>query len=228
MLLECQTAVEFGIRMKKTLVWDLPVRLFHWSLVILICISFYTGSVGGFKEMDYHMLSGYAILALVIFRILWGFVGSRNARFTSFLKGPSSTLRYLKEQEGPMVGHNPLGGLSIIAILLVLVVQVGTGLFANDDIMTEGPLVHLVSYDTSRELTEIHEINRFILLGLIVLHLAAVLFYTFAKRDNLILPMITGRKELEGDIAPERNNWLLGAVVFAIASGVVYCLIEYV
>jgi cytochrome b len=214
--------------MKKSFVWDLPVRLFHWSLVVLICISFYTGTVGGFREMDYHMLSGYAILALVLFRILWGFLGSQNARFKSFLKGPSATLDYMKNQEGPMVGHNPLGGLSIVAIILALIVQVSTGLFANDDILLEGPLVHLVSYDTSRELTEIHEINRWIVVGLVVLHLLAVSFYTFVKKDSLIKPMITGWKDVGGEVAPERNNWILGAILLAIASGAVYYLVNHV
>ncbi len=217
--------------MKRTLVWDLPTRLFHWSIVVLVAISFYTGYTGGFREMDIHMLSGYAILALVIFRICWGFIGSRNARFTSFVRGPGTIISYLKgnasgSSESP--GHNPLGALSIIAILITLLVQVVTGLFANDDIMLEGPLAHLVSYDTSRELTGIHELNRWIIVALVVLHLSAVFFYQFIRRDELVGPMVTGYKTVEDKHADERNNWPLALILLGCSAGLVYCLVNFV
>ena len=216
--------------MKKVFVWDLPVRLFHWILTGLIIVSFYTGVTGGFTTMDYHMWAGYGILALLLFRILWGFFGSHNARFGSFLVSPSKVIHYVRSfghDPAPLVGHNPLGGLSIIAITLALLVQVGTGLFANDDILLEGPLAHLVSYDTSRWLTGIHKTNRYIVLGLIVIHILAVLYYQFGKKDNLIGPMITGWKTLDREVANERNNWMLAGILMVIAAGVVYGLVTW-
>lgn len=216
--------------MKKSYVWDLPTRLFHWSLFILVCVSLYTGFTGGFTVMDYHMLSGYSILTLVAFRVAWGFVGSRNSRFTTFIKGPSQVVAHLKEWRRPanQVGHNPLGGLSVVALLIVLAVQAATGLFANDDILTEGPLVHLVSDDTSDALTEIHEANLWLLITLVVLHLAAIAYHRLVKKDNLVLPMITGWKGVGQDVPPERNNVLLAGLLLGMAAGAVYYLVNYV
>ncbi|MCB1691885.1 MAG: cytochrome b/b6 domain-containing protein [Pseudomonadales bacterium] len=216
--------------MKKILVWDLPVRVFHWALLVLVVFSFVTGTLGGFTIMDYHMWSGYAILALILFRIGWGFVGGSNARFANFIASPARTIHYARtlRSAGPSVGHNPLGALSIVALLLSLAVQVATGLFANDDILLEGPLAHLVSYDTSRWLTGIHETNRWIIVALVTLHVAAIAYYQFIKRDNLLAPMITGRKEVPDDLAPEPNNWLRGAILLAATGGIVYLLVTYV
>lgn len=213
--------------MKRAYVWDISTRLFHWILVILISISMYTGFVGGFEEMDWHMYSGYAILALIVFRIGWGIFGSRNARFATFLKGPGSVVAYLREimGSGPGVGHSPLAGLAVVAILLAVLVQAVTGLFANDDIFIEGPLVDLVSEETSNRLTGIHEINRWIIIGLIGLHLSAIAFYELVKRDRLILPMITGYKR-NVNAEPEQNRLLIAAVLLGISAGSVYYLVE--
>jgi len=128
-------------RSTRVLVWDLPTRLFHWLLLICVILSFVTGIIGG-NAMEYHLLSGYTILVLLIFRLAWGFVGSRTARFSSFVKGPATVLAHVatllkKKTEDPYLGHNPLGGWSIVAMLLVMFVQVATGLFANPAI-TEG------------------------------------------------------------------------------------------
>jgi len=220
--------------MKLVRIWDIPTRLFHWALVILIGISFYTGLSGGFVEMDYHMISGYCILTLVLFRILWGLFGGYYARFITFVKGPGTIIRYLRNlitESPPYPGHNPLGALSIIFILLVLLVQTGTGMFANDDIMLEGPLVHLVSYDTSRMLTGIHKTNKWIIGALVLLHLVAILFYQFYKKDRLIGAMVTGRKLLT-EPAPIQNSLirelLLGSIGFAVSASAVYVLITYV
>ena len=220
--------------MKRVRIWDIPVRLFHWALVILIAISFYTGLSGGFVEMDYHMVSGYCILSLVLFRILWGLFGGYYARFVTFVKGPGTIIRYLRNlntENPPYPGHNPLGALSIISILLVLLLQTGTGLFANDDIMLEGPLVHLVSYDTSRMLTGIHKTNKWIIGALVVLHLVAILFYQFYKKDRLISAMVTGRKLLsESAISevPLFRELLRGSITLAASASVVYVLRTYV
>lgn len=213
--------------MKKTVVWDLPTRVFHWSLVVLLCISFYTGTVGGFEIMDYHMLSGFAILGLILFRILWGFFGNRNARFLGFVRGPGTIIAYLRGQHDHQAGHNPLGALSVLAMLVAVLVQAVTGLFANDDIMLEGPLVHLVSYDMSRQLTGIHEINRWVIVGLAGLHVLAVLFYQFIRKESVILPMITGRKDLADNVPDAHGNWLLAIVAAAISAGLVYYVTNY-
>lgn len=182
---------------KTIRVWDLPTRLFHWCLTIAVAISFYTGLTGNY--IDYHMLSGYSILGLVLFRIGWGFLGSKYSRFTQFVRGPRSLIRYLgftrHTADAAYPGHNPLGALSIVAMLVLLLAQAGTGLFANDDIMLEGPLAHLVSYDTSRSITAVHKLGKWAIGGLIVMHIAAITFYLI-RRKNLILPMITGNKLL--------------------------------
>ncbi len=179
-------------------VWDPATRLFHWALVALVAINVYTGLVGGLGEMELHKLSGYAILSLVLFRLLWGFAGSRHSRFADFVKGPRSVLAYARRLAGAgrahIAGHNPLGGWSVMAMLLVLLVQAATGLFANDDIFTEGPLARKVTKATSDALTAVHKANARILFVLIAVHLAAVLGYLLVKRENLILPMVTGRR----------------------------------
>ena len=161
-------------------VWDLPVRIVHWLLVVLITCSWITSEIAG-TAMTYHMWCGYSILALVIFRILWGFVGSEHARFASFLRGPAAVVQYFGgffRQEAPRyAGHNPAGGWSVVLMLASVLLQATTGLFANDDIFVEGPLASRVSADLSALLTSIHRFNFYVLLGLIVLHLAAVFFY---------------------------------------------------
>ncbi len=219
--------------MKRIRIWDIPTRIFHWLLVCLIAISFYTGLSGGFVEMDYHMLSGYGILTLVLFRILWGIVGSHYSRFQTFIKGPREIARYIKNinrETAPFPGHNPLGALSIMAILLMLLVQGTTGLFANDDIMLEGPLTHLVSYDTSRKLTSIHKSNIWIIGALIGLHLCAIGFYQFIKKERLLGAMFTGHKLLtqgQTDTGSPARELLLGTALIGICSGVVYSVVNY-
>lgn len=214
-------------------VWDLPLRLFHWSLVILVGVSIYTGLVGGFVEMDYHMLSGYAILTLIIFRIAWGFAGSEHSRFSSFVK-PARIVPYLRSLPGPghkpHAGHNPLGALSVLAMLLALLVQALTGLFANDDILLEGPLYHLVSEDMSDRLTSIHHYNTWVIYCLLGLHGLAILYYEIVKGERLALPMITGRKRLEGAgtrPGPAREL-AVAAVILAAAAAATWYLVNRV
>ena len=209
------------------LVWDLPVRLFHWLLLLLVCVSWYCGEAG---EMAWHMRSGTCILALLLFRIAWGFLGSTTARFSSFVKGPGAALAYARSLHSkspvPMVGHNPLGGWMVVALLLLLLIQAGTGLFANDDIFTEGPLAHLVSKAASDQLTVIHKTNFNILLVLIALHVAAAFFYLFVKGDNLIRPMITGRKEIDANLSGLRfRSPLLAALVLAVSAAIVWLIV---
>lgn len=220
-----------GATVQPVKVWDLPVRLFHWLLVALVVTSFVTGNMGG-NAMQNHIRSGYAILTLLLFRIMWGLVGSRTARFSDFIHGPGSAWRYAKglfSKNGERhLGHNPLGGWSILAMLLALLLQAGTGMFADDAILTRGPLAFWVASDTSSALTIVHLLNKYLIVGLVALHLLAVLFYLVAKRDNLITPMITGIKQWHGPLprtVPMAPVWLAG-ILAALAALAVYLLVQ--
>jgi cytochrome b len=210
-------------------VWDLPTRLFHWALVALVATSFVTGKVGG-NAMTWHLYSGYAILALVAFRIVWGFVGGRESRFATFLKGPGAVLRYartLADRAAPRhAGHNPLGGWSVVLMIASLATQAGTGLFASDDIFVEGPLAAKVSGATVALATRIHNWNQWVLIVLVSLHVAAIAFYALFKRENLVRPMLTGRKTLDGPAADTPNRTALAAVLLGLAGVCVYWLVK--
>jgi cytochrome b len=218
-----------GHRPMAILVWDLPTRLFHWLLVILLAASFVTAKVGG-NAMQYHEWSGIIILVLLVFRTIWGFVGSQPSRFRDFVKGPAEVWRYAtalaKGSSLRHLGHNPLGGWSVLAILLLLFLQTCLGLFANDDILTEGPLYLWVSKPMSDRLTKIHSLNQYAIMGLVAVHLMAVAFHFIIKRENLLKPMITGIKPWAGDEAAPTivPTWI--AAVIAVFSGCgVYLLI---
>lgn len=212
-------------------VWDLPTRLFHWLLVALVAGSFATGKIGG-NAMIYHEWCGEAILALLIFRVVWGFIGSAPSRFGTFLAGPSTVFRYaltlLRRDEDHHLSHNPLGGWSVMAMLLVLLIQAGTGLFANDDIFIEGPLYKWVSKATSDRLTSIHHFNHDVIIVLVAVHVAAVLFHLVYKKENLILPMFTGMKPWKGSpkVAAAPVPVWLAALVATAAAGAVYLLVR--
>lgn len=219
--------------MKKLLVWDLPTRLFHWILVIAVSISIYTGLTGGFSEMDIHMRSGYVILCLVLFRFCWGFIGHHYSQFRNFVKGPASCWQYFrklkKNADSEEPGHNPLGALSIIAMLIFLLAQTITGLFANDDIMTEGPLTHLVSYELSRTLTAYHKFNFWIIAAIVMLHLAAVAFYVTIKKRSLIKPMFSGEKWVaeSHDQPAYKPVWIQFILLIVAITGLIYGLLRY-
>jgi cytochrome b len=171
-------------------IWDLPTRLFHWLLVILVALAWWTAEEG---MMERHRLAGYLILGLLLFRLLWGLFGASTARFASFVRGPAATWDYVRGRTAAGIGHNPLGALSVLALLGVLVLEALLGLFATDeDGLAPGPLSHHVSFDTARDLGELHH-SLFTLVQLLVaLHLAAILFYLLFRRHNLLTPMITG------------------------------------
>jgi cytochrome b len=218
--------------MSKILVWDLPLRLFHWLLVLLVVVSVVSAQIGG-NAMQIHMLSGYTILTLLLFRILWGFLGSTHARFASFVRGPAAVISYLRglrrNEPGGHLGHNPAGAWSVILMLAVLLLQVATGLFANDDISTEGPLAKLVSKALSDRITSVHHLNVKLLFVLIGLHLSAVAFYLFYKRENLVKPMLTGFKDAAssaGDAAQKQGKTWLAAALLAACAGCVYLLLK--
>ena len=200
-------------------VWDLPIRLFHWLLAGLIAFSWWTAE---YDHLDWHIWSGCAILTLLIFRLLWGFVGSSTARFRSFIRGPKSVVRYLRGSRWDNIGHTPLGALSVIALLLLLSVQVGLGLIAEDeDGIYFGPLAHLVSTDTSDTAREIHSPNFDLILALIGLHIGAILYYRFARGKRLTLPMITGRARVGAQVPPmQPGKWWAAVLCLAIALGI--------
>jgi cytochrome b len=212
------------------LVWDLPTRMFHWLLVVLGVFSFVTGKIGG-NAMQYHEWSGVAILILLVFRITWGFVGSRASRFSDFVRGPVAVWRYamslIRGTSARYFGHNPLGGWSVLAMLLVLALQAGTGLFANDDIMTDGPLSLWVSKQASDRLTGLHKFNRYTLTVLVAIHFLAVMFHLFVKHENLIKPMISGIKHWQGrqTVSRPASNWM--AALIAVLAGCLVCFVVY-
>ena len=184
--------------------WDLPVRIFHWSLVVAVLVAFVTAKLGG-DWMDWHGRAGLAIIGLVSFRIVWGIVGSTHARFLSFAPTPSRLRAYLAGRWHG-VGHNPLGALSVFGLLGLLAVQAGTGLFSNDDIAFDGPLSGFIEKARSDSLTGLHHQLSNVLLVLLGLHILAIGFYLLVKKHDLIKPMLTGWKHAQGRHAAQRET----------------------
>jgi cytochrome b len=174
--------------------WDLPTRICHWSLAVLVVAALVSGKIGG-NAMDWHGKFGLTILGLLTFRLVWGIVGSTYARFASFFPTPASVLAYLRGQWRG-VGHNPLGSLSVFGLLGLLAFQVASGLFGNDDIAFRGPLYELIGKDLSDRLTGLHKLSVNALIALVVLHLTAILYYARVRKDNLVKPMLTGWREV--------------------------------
>jgi cytochrome b len=219
----------------KSTVWDLPTRIFHWLLVILVGIAWYMAEFSSsIDNREWHARAGYGVLALLVFRIIWGFIGGRHARFTDFVRGPGAIIAYLRGKTGDGTreprGHNPLGALSVLALLALLAFQTITGLFGNDDILYEGPLFHLVSKETSDYLVGLHHLGWNILQVLILLHIAAVIFYLLVKKTNLILPMITGRKpgsDTAQDGPPASGSLPLAIVLLVLSGLAVWVIVTY-
>lgn len=203
------------------LVWDGWVRAVHWLIAVLFAASWYTHRA----NLAWHRYAGYALLTLVAFRIYWGFAGSTTARFAHFVKGPAGIVRYGRTllHRGPstVTGHNPIGAISVVLLLGLLLAQCLLGLFVTDiDGLESGPLSALVSFDMSRLLAGWHGRVFTVLQSLVGLHLVAVAFYLFGKRDNLIAPMVTGRKRILGDAQSLRfgRPWHAAAAVAVIAA----------
>ncbi|RAK50697.1 cytochrome b/b6 domain-containing protein [Phenylobacterium deserti] len=203
--------------------WDGPTRIVHWGLVALLGFSWWSAENG---QLTWHRWSGYAVLGLLLFRIVWGFVGSGSARFASFVRGPRAIAAYLRtlpsRSPTDVPGHNPLGALSVLAILALLAVQVVTGLFAVDlDGFEGGPLSDRVDFDTGRVIAGWHDLSFTALQVLVALHIAAVVLYAVYKRNNLIWPMITGRRAFGADpglrFAPVWIALLAAAAAAAVA-----------
>lgn len=200
-------------------VWDLPVRLFHWLLVLCLIVAWWSAEN---REMEIHYYSAMVILGLLVFRLIWGVVGSSTARFTSFVVSPAAVLAFVRSKDRlhSNSGHSPLGGYSVVALLTVLIVQVTTGLFATDlDGLESGPLSYLVSFEVSRSAAEIHEVAFDILLALVILHIASILFYLAFRKRNLIWPMFTGRAVIAEpdwqDMIPGNRKWLVASLIAA-------------
>ena len=210
-------------------IWDLPTRLFHWVLVVLIFAAW----LSAWRDwMQVHVACGLTMLTLLLFRLIWGFVGSDTARFSHFVKSPSAALRHLahllRREPDTETGHNAAGGWMIIVLLVLLCVQVGTGLCANDDIMVEGPLAEFVGKSRSDWLTHIHHLNFTLIEIAITLHVLAIITYRVFKGQNLLLPMITGKKRLPGATrAPRMMHPVLALVVllFSALSVVLFLLV---
>jgi cytochrome b len=207
-------------------VWDLPTRLFHWAVVLLIPCAWWTAT---HDQLERHRLIGYTLLGLILFRLIWGVIGSSTARFGQFVRGPVAAIRYLRGRAGEVFGHNPLGGWSVLAMLILLAVQVGLGLFASDeDNLYSGPLSRHVTEETSHILRDRHEMVFYILLGFIILHVAAILYYLVVRRDNLVTPMVTGRRA-----APMSGEEMTGAplwrflVAVVLAAGLTWIVSNY-
>jgi cytochrome b len=209
--------------MRRMKVWDLPVRLFHWAIVVLIFLAWATEE---WDRMDWHVWIGYTILTLLLFRLAWGFVGSDTARFLWFLRSPVAAWRHLshlrRREPDHEIGHNAAGGWMVLVMLGLLGVQAGTGLFSNDDANTEGPLLHLVGKQQSDWLSHIHSLNFNLIEGVIVLHVLAIILYGVLKRQNLVRPLVTGMKLMPADMrAPRMVSPIWALALLAVAAGAV-------
>jgi len=221
-----QTAETVSVR-----AWDVPVRLFHWALVLMVIGAVTTGLLGG-NAMVWHMRCGYAVLALVLFRVTWGLVGSTTARFSDFLYGPARVLGFARDiltrRPAHYIGHNPLGGWMVLVLLLVLLFQASSGLFANDDIATEGPLAALISKGLSDRLTGWHKLNVNLIYVLVALHVSAVAFHWFGRGENLVTPMFTGDKRMPAPVgeSPRLASAWRAAAIAAAAAAFVWLLVS--
>ena len=205
---------------RKILIWDLPTRLFHWLLVLAIVALVVTGKAGG-SWMEWHGRLGLLVLGLLVFRLLWGVMGSTYARFAGFFPTPAKVAAYLRGQwHAP--GHNPLGACSVLALLAVPLFQALTGLVANDDIAFVGPLYDLVGRDLSNLATRWHLLAVNVLLALVALHVAAILFYAHIKKDNLVKPMVLGWKDSAHGESARGGGWIAFVVALALAVQAVY------
>jgi cytochrome b len=212
---------------KRIRIWDLPTRIFHWALLLCVVGLVVTGKVGN-EWMVWHFRLGYCVMTLLLFRIIWGFVGGKWSRFASFIYAPGSVIAYLKGHGKPehSAGHNPLGAGSVFALLLILMAQVGTGLISDDEIVNQGPLARFVSGARVSLATWWHkDVGQYAILALVALHMAAILFYLFKKKENLIRPMIEGDKEMAQAVEPSKDgagHRIAALVVLAVCAGFVY------
>jgi cytochrome b len=212
--------IQPALAAKRVLIWDLPTRIFHWSLVAAVAVAIASGEVGG-DWMEVHGKAGLAIVGLVTFRLVWGIAGSTHARFVNFAPTPSRLRDYLRGRwQGH--GHNPLGALSVLALLALLAAQVGTGLLGTDEISFTGPLAALVEEGTSLRLTGLHKQLTWLLFGLLAVHVLAILVYLAIKKNNLVKPMVTGWREVPAGESATKGSWTALVLALAAAAAAVY------
>lgn len=216
---------------KLRLVWDLPLRLFHWLLVIAICGAWYTSEQQG-EMVELHMQIGYFILGLTLFRLIWGFFGTRYSKFSQFFPTPARLSNYFKSLKSSSndsyVGHNPIGSLMLLLMIFLILAQAISGLFINDDIFSSGPYYGTISAEMEKVMKLIHHNAFDFLLAAIALHISAAFYYRLAKKHDLITPMITGKKSAEEVKTEEAipHSKLLVAIIMAIlVAGLVYWLV---
>lgn len=209
-------------------VWDAPTRVVHWLLVLGFAFQYLSGELG-LASMDWHAYVGYALLALLLFRIAWGFAGSDSARFARFVQGPRAAYAYARDVRaaGRFPGHNPLGGLSTLVLLALLLLQAISGLYTSDDVLAAGPLADGASAAVVEAMGSIHRINQKILLGFVALHVIAVAWHALVPREDLVRAMFDGRKTLDADPALDFASWTRAALLFAGAAALVYAVVEY-
>lgn len=219
--------------MKRLRVWDLPTRIFHWVIALFVFGALVTQYMGG-AAMDWHFRFGYGALALVIFRLIWGVVGPRYARFSSFVRGPGGLLAYWRSaRRAAPLGHNPLGGLSVLSMLALVAVQTGTGLFSNDDIDAQGPLAKFVDDAWSGRISGFHaHVSGTLIYGLIALHVLAIVYYRWRKKQDLVGPMLSGDKwvdeALPAELAAQDTPGvrLLALSIAALSAGAVWLVVR--
>jgi cytochrome b len=218
--------------MQKIRVWDLPTRVFHWAIATAVVSLVATAQLGG-AWMEWHLRIGYLVLSLLAFRLVWGVIGGYWSRFAVFVPGPGHLLRYLRGVSGPRdhAGHNPLGALSVLAMLLVLLAQVGSGLFSDDEIATSGPLSRFVSSDWVSRASDYHtNIGKFLLLGLVFVHVAAVLVYWLKMGQKLVPPMVHGDKISVDDLPSSKDDLVtrcLALCIWLFCAGLVALLVNW-
>ena len=210
-------------------VWDAPTRLFHWAIVVLIAVSYFSMK---FDQVEIHYLSGYTILTLLLFRLCWGIFGSETSRFRQFIRSPLAGLRHLaeftKREPDREVGHNAAGGWMVLFMLLILAVQVGTGLFAGDPVDGGGPFVDQIASASQKWLSRIHRFNWNIILAMMVLHVVVILAYAIVKRHDLVRPMVTGKKRLPATTRQPRFVSPVFAVLIVAGAGMlVWALVQF-
>jgi len=207
----------------KIRIWDLPLRTFHWLLVITILCSFIAVKIGG-NAMTWHARFGYLVIALMAFRLIWGFIGSYHARFVNFIKSPRSIIEYFKNPL-PTPGHSPLGAVAVVVLITLFTAQALAGLFASDDIAFDGPLAKYVPSYWVELLTSLHRLNEPVLLGLILIHVIAIFYYKIFKKQDLIKPMLTGDKNWIEKIPVSRDDLsqrLIATFIFGSIIGILY------
>ncbi|NQZ28504.1 MAG: cytochrome b/b6 domain-containing protein [Colwellia sp.] len=214
---------------EKHLIWDLPLRIFHWSFAITILASWYTSEQDG-EMVELHMQLGFVALALIAFRILWGVIGPKHARFSQFIPSPKTLISYLHpaKESKATPGHNPLGALMVVLMIVLISLQAVSGLFINDDIFSSGPYYGSIGNDLEKVMAFIHHNTFDFMIAAIALHIGAIAYYWYIKKQNLVLPMITGKKaanQVSAIDAIPHSKLILGCVVAICCVGFIYWLV---